>query len=225
LSPSPPRAITEFRLQISPAPLIDFATRAPEGAPLRTTALFLQQEHMQRGRRGLALCAPAYGAGVTFVTAALAVTLALDGGNILIIDANLHRPQMQVMFPPPEHAGAGLLQVLRGEADLVSAIERYEQVPNLSLMYAGGEDENGAELFDGPGFEQIIRDCQRSYDLVLVDTPPANRFAESRRIAAVTGYAAFVARRDRTYSTDLATLARDLKINRVEVIGTILNEG
>lgn len=212
-------------LQITPRSLIEFATRAPQGAALRDTAVFLHNEHMARGRRGLALCAPAYGAGVTFVTASLAVALAASGVNLLVLDANLHRPAMQDLIPPGRAIEAGLLQVLRGETDALSAIERAEAMPNLSVLYAGGVDADSAELFDAEAFEHVVRDCQRSYDLMLVDTPPANRFAEARRIAAVTGYAAIVARRDKTFATDLTALAKDLAVNRVDVIGTILNEG
>lgn len=203
---------------------LEAALHGPQGASLRDTATHLFETHIHRGRRGLALCAPAYGAGVTFVTASLALALAGVGANILVIDANLHQPGMDALFPPAE-GGAGVLQVLREEADLLSSVQPVPAAPNLSVLHAGGTDGDGAELFDQEIFERVMRDCQRSFDLTLVDSPPANRCAETRRIAAVTGYAAFVARRDRTYSTDLAALARDLRINRVHVLGAIFNEG
>ena len=193
-------------------------------AALHKTAAALMQ-HVNQGRRGLALCAAASGAGVSFVTASLAMSLARSGVNTLVVDSNLHRPAMHRLLPPAAPVEAGLSEVLRGESTSRAAIMEWPPIANLSVMYAGAVSPGVQDLFDTDIFEQAVGDCLRSYDITLLDAPPANRCAETRRIAAVAGYAAVVARRNITFAEDLATIVADLRTNRVEIIGTIFNEG
>ena len=60
---------------------------------------------------------------------------------------------------------------------------------------------------------------------MLIDAPPPNRCAETRRNAAVAGYAAIVARRGATRAGDATSLMSDLRLDGTEVIGSIFNEG
>lgn len=210
----------------------DEPTRAPltpeavlRAGALLDTAQVILNEHVGRGRRGLALCAAASGAGVSFVTASLAIAIARSGVSTLVVDANLHRPAMHELMVPDAPIEGGLLQVLRDEVDPGTVIAEWTAVPNLSVLYAGGSDKGVEDLFDTDAFHRTMAYCLRSYGLTLVDAPPANRCAETRRIAAVTGYAAIIARRNVSYAEDITALLADLQLNRVEVIGTILNEG
>lgn len=195
----------------------------PAGA-LRDTAAQIRG-HMARGRRGLAICGAASGAGVSFVTASLALILAQSGVRTLVIEANLRSPTMRALIPAEGDVELGLSSFLSGEASDPSEVLRSDVLPNLSVIYAGSTRADAADLFDTDRFEQLMRYALRSYDLTLIDTPAANRCAETRRIAAVAGYAAIVARRDVTMAEDLATLVADLRLDRTEVIGSIFNEG
>lgn len=218
-------------LEIAAVPA-DEPARAPltpdavlRSGALLDTAQVILNDHVGRGRRGLALCAAASGAGVSFVTASLAMAIARSGVSTLVVDANLHRPAMHELMVPDAPVERGLLQVLRDQADPGALIAEWAAVPNLSVLYAGGRDKGVEDLFDTDAFHRTMAHCLRSYGLTLVDAPPANRCAETRRIAAVAGYAAIIARRNVSYAEDLTALLADLQLNRVEVIGTILNEG
>jgi receptor protein-tyrosine kinase len=210
----------------------DEPTRAPltpeavlQPGPLLDTAQVIVNEHVGRGRRGLAICAAASGAGVSFITAGLAMAIARSGVSTLVVDANLHRPAMHELLVPEAPVEGGLLQVLRDDADPGALIAEWPAMSNLSVLYAGGSDPGVEDLFDTDAFHRTMAYCLRSYGLTLIDAPPANRCAETRRIAAVAGYAAIIARRDVSYAEDLTALLADLQLNRVEVLGTILNEG
>lgn len=194
------------------------------GAALRAAAAAVRQ-HADQGRRGLAICAAASGAGVSFVTASLALTLSAGGLRTLVVDANLRDPSLVYLIPPVEPPAWGLLQLLEGGVDDPVAIVEPDLAPNLAAIYAGGSGSSVQDLFDTDRFERVMQYAFRTYDLTLIDTPPANRCAETRRIAAVAGYAAIVARRDVTMADDLKTLIADLRLDRTEVIGSIFNEG
>jgi protein-tyrosine kinase len=181
--------------------------------------------HVTSGRRGLAVCAAARGTGVSFVTASLGLTLADTGIRTLLIDANLRGPMLTELVPPRDPPTFGLLSYLRGEVESPSQLVETDVAPNLSAIYAGGTAEDVHDLFDTDRFEEVMTYALRTYDLTLIDTPPANRCAETRRIAAVAGYAVIVARRNVTMAEDLGQLVKDLRLDRTDVIGSIFNEG
>lgn len=207
------------------APLVGILGDAPEGAGVRDLATAILQEHVHRGRRGLAVCAAASGAGVTTTAAGLAVALAQAGVQTLVVEANLRRPSIEALITPGGPTEPGLLQFLTGEVSEPPAVVTHEVWPNLSVIYAGGSQPAVQDLFDTERFEELMQYALRTYELTVVDAPPANRCAETRRIAAVAGYAAVVARRDVTMADDMRTLVADLGKSRVEVIGAIFNEG
>lgn len=222
-SPADPASgATQIGLSARVAPPV---AQALESAALRDAAKTIIAAHANRGRRALALCAAASGTGVSFLTASLGMAIAQAGVDTLVLDANLRCPALQDLILPPSPHVPGLLQFLRGECDDPGSIPASAAIPNLSVIHAGGAEARPQDLFDTGRFEVLLGYCMRAFTMVLVDAPPANRCAETRRIASACGYAALVARRDETAARDLAVLMTELRTSRVEVIGTIFNEG
>lgn len=190
---------------------------------IRVLRTHLSAQHLRDGRRSLAICGPAVGAGCSYVAANLAVALAQTGVKTLLIDANLRQPGLDHFFVP-RRALPGLLQCLSDpNVGLRDAILEDVQ-PDLSLLFAGGESPNAQELVSGVGFKALIDSCVRDYDITIVDSPAANTSADARRIAAVLRYALVVAYRNHSYVKDIRTLVGELTNDRVRVVGTYLND-
>ena len=191
--------------------------------PLRSLATEIIVRHVDKGRRGLAVCGAASGAGVSFVAAGLGLALSQIGVDTLIVDANLRKPSLNELIECDPLPTSGLLQHLRGEAPGLETLVHAQIMPDLSVLYAGGIEPQPQELFDGDRFRQLIGACMRNHQLIIVDAPQSSRCAEARRIAAVTGYAVVVGRRDVSFSEDLTALSRDLATDGVVIVGSILN--
>lgn len=190
---------------------------------IRVLRTHLAAQHLRDGRRSLAVCAPAADVGCSYVAANLAVGLAQTGVKTLLIDGNLRAPGLARLFGAGE-AVPGLADCL-ADADLPLRDALHEEiVPGLSLLFAGRVGADAQELLGGAGFKALIDACVRDYDLTLIDTPPANAFADARRIASVMRYAMIVTQRDRTYVRDVRTLVDELRADRVRVVGTYLND-
>lgn len=198
--------------------------RGPSAQPFRTLATEILVQHVDKGRRALAICAATAGTGASFVTATLGVALSQVGVETAIVDANLRAPSLDRFILPDPAPSAGLLQFLRDPDVALEDILCSHALPDLSLIYAGGVDPKPQDLFDTERFKQAIRACMRGHQLTLVDTPPASRSAEARRIAAVAGYAIIVGRRDLTFTEDLGVMHRELTDAGVTVIGSVFND-
>lgn len=194
-----------------------------KAAPFQSLATEIALGHVDKGRRGLAICAATVGAGVSFTTASLGVALSRVGVDVLLIDANLRQPSLdQLIIPEPAMPG-GLLSYLHGDVDDVRNLPRTEVGAHLSVLYAGGVEARPQELFDTRRFRQLVSACMRDHQLVVIDTPPANQCAETRSIAVAAGYAVVVARRNISFMSDLSLLTRDLTQDGVNVIGSVFN--
>jgi len=190
---------------------------------IRALRTHIMAQHVQKGRRALAICGASPGVGCTFVAANLAVALAQIGVKTLLLDANLRAPRLDRLISPLRE-GHGLLQCL--SSDNVSFIDSIEPdvLPDLSVMYAGGVASNPQELLAGGRFKQLVDFCLRDFDATIVDTPPANGSADVRRISTVIGYSLIVTRRNRTFVEDVKILTGQLEADHARVVGTVLNQ-
>jgi capsular exopolysaccharide synthesis family protein len=180
-------------------------------------------QHVDEGRRAVAVCAASAGVGCTFIAVNLAVAMAQIGLKTLLIDANLRSPGIEAMIPP-SGARDGLRQCLAsrdvGFSDCIEA----EVITNLSVMYSGGAAPNPQELLAGDRFKALMEYCLRDFDVTIVDTPPANSCSDARRVSTIVRYSLIVTRRNQTFIADVRALTAQLQGDHARVIGTVLNE-
>ncbi len=205
------------------SPLL-FTLSEPNGdqaEAIRAIRTHVMAQHIERGRRALAVCAPSRGVGCTFVAANLAVSLSQIGIKTILIDGDLHNPGVSDLILSPSPRG-GLAGCLASEGPFSDCID-FEVAPNLSVILAGRAVENSRELLAGDRFQMLMDFCLRDFDVTIVDTPPANSSSDARRISTVLGYSLIVAGNNRTYVNDVKTLADQLRSDHAKVLGTVLN--
>lgn len=198
----------------------------PRAEAINALRTHVVAQHLNKGRRALAVCAASADVGCTFVAVNLAVSLSQIGLNTLLIDGDMRRPGVQQLIPIPlTGAGVGLAECLAGEEDGFARYVQTGAYEHLSVMYAGDPPANPQELIGGERFRALIESCLRDYDITVIDTPPANSYADARRISSVVAYSLVVARRNVSLVEDVKTLVGELEIDHAQVIGTVLNEG
>lgn len=206
----------------SPARLLSLHLREAELAePVRALAHHITSLKAHQGRRGLAICAPSPGAGVSFIASNLAVALAQSGIETLIIDGNLGRPGLDGIFGL-DPSSKGLGDLLSDTSLWLGDVIQPSLVPQLSVLTVGGPDAAG-DVDDGR-LQDIIDSAERQFDFTLIDTPAANGSASTLRLASAVGYAVIVARRNDSFASDVAVLSDALRRTGVEVVGAVLNE-
>ncbi|WP_137754168.1 CpsD/CapB family tyrosine-protein kinase [Sphingopyxis sp. L1A2A] len=182
----------------------------------------LVSKHLQDGKRSLAICGATAGVGVSFVAANLAVAMAQAGVHTLLLDCNLREPSLDQYFLS-EQPTRGLSDYLASDQDSELALINPDVIPNLSIMFSGSPTEQAQRLLSKTRFQTLIENCVRSFDLTIVDCPPASSSADTRRIAALVRHALVIARKDRSYLSDMRRLITELQTDRANVIGSFLN--
>ncbi len=130
--------------------------------------------------RIIAITAARPGEGKTTLTIALARSLASSGLAVLAIDCDIRQPS----FDPVFRTGGlpGLTDNLAGLARLEDVIIRDSLSP-LSVIPAGTQAQAALSLFLSPALPSRLNALRRSYDVILLDVPPAFALAEGRVLA------------------------------------------
>jgi chain length determinant protein tyrosine kinase EpsG len=197
-----------------------FGRRAEAVRALRgeITARWLTHE---TGGRSLAIVSPDRGEGRSYVTANLAVAFAQLGKRTLLIDADMRNPRQHLMFGLDSQSGLSAVLTGRGEASSVRQVAPFE---NLCILPAGVLPPNPQELLVRPDFEWLLREVEKNFEVILVDTPPGAHFADAQAVSVSTRGALMVVRKDVTRPKAVAALGEKIAGNKARVIGSVMNE-
>lgn len=174
------------------------------------------------GHKALTILSPGSGDGCSFVAANLAVVFSQLGERTLLIDANLRTPRQHQLFKLT--GAAGLSDILAGRAGL-EAVIRIPSLVGLSVLPAGAVPPNPQELLSRQTFNEILVTLGKNFDVILIDSSAATNFADAQTIAARTGSAIMVARKNQSSLPAMSRIARSLEDSGVTLVGTVLNDG
>lgn len=153
----------------------------------------------------------------------IALSYAQAGKRVLLVDADMRKPRMHNVFGVVNDAG--LCDVLNMDETfdgLDACIEKTE-FNNLYLLPTGPIPENPAELIDSVRFEQLIRQLENTYDLIVFDSPPSAHLVDSLLIARQVDGMAVVVRLLSTPRQALQYLANNLRSSNTHLLGIIVN--
>src|SRR5688572_5532317 len=184
------------------------------------TQLLVRWFNPAAGQRTLAVTSPCAREGRSFIAANLAVVFSQLGQRTLLIDADFRAPRQQAIFNVSDRFG--LSSALSGRADL-SAAAPVTGLAGLNVLPAGPLPPNPLELLSRGAFPALLAKAQQEYDLILIDTPPTNDYADAQSIVHRAGDAMMVSRKDQTLLSDTDRAARDLSDASGRIVGTLMN--
>jgi capsular exopolysaccharide synthesis family protein len=163
--------------------------------------------------------------GKTTVVSNLGIALAEINRRVLLIDADLRRPQLHKVFDVPN--SWGLSDLLREKTALadspLEALARPTQIPELYVLPSGPGTVSISNLLYSPRLPELLERLRREFDTVLIDTPPMLQIADARVLGQLADAAILVLRAGQT-TRDAALAAKDrFAEDGIPLLGTILN--
>jgi len=159
--------------------------------------------------------------GKSTIASHFAIANAKNGQKTLLIDGDLRRPSIQrVMNLDSER---GLADVLAENSPWKDALVQKSGVANLDILLAGSASARTPEVI-GPRLDQLIDEATKTYDLVILDSPPVHGFPEPLRMATAVDGVMIVALAGRTNRKALAATLAVLTRLRAHVLGVVLNQ-
>jgi polysaccharide biosynthesis transport protein len=184
---------------------------------VRTNLLFSSADE---GGRSIVVTSTAPGEGKTVVASNLAMALAQAGQRVLLIDADMRKPRVHLVFEMLQEPG--LSNVLVGNAKSSEAI-RTTTVPGLWVMPAGLLPPNPAELLGSKRFKDFMASLGGHFDWVMIDTPPVMAVTDSSVVAHLVNGVLFVVGAEMTNRHAAVRALEQLGHARAKFVGTVLN--
>ena len=197
-----------------------FHPRTEELRALRTQ-LLIHWYSPENGRKVLVVASPEAGEGRSYIAANLAIVFSQLGARTLLVDADMRHPRQHQIFGLSEEHGLSTL--LAGRSDRRTAYPIHG-LNRLSVLPAGPLPPNPQELVSRPVFASFVSELQAAYDVVVIDTPPSGKYADTQNIAFRAGNALVVARKNHTAISATQKAVRDLAGTGARVVGTVVNE-
>lgn len=150
----------------------------------------------------------------------LAITLAMDGQNVILVDCDLRKPVLH-KYMKSARGRKGLTNVLAGEAELESCITKLKDV-NISTLIAGTVPPNPSEILSSTAMAEVIERLKEHYDYVILDAPPVSVVTDAAILGGMVDGALLVVR-SKYASIDAIKLAKQ-KLDEVgvKIFGVVL---
>jgi Mrp family chromosome partitioning ATPase/uncharacterized protein involved in exopolysaccharide biosynthesis len=193
--------------------------------------------------RTLVVTSAAPGEGKTLTSANLSVTFAYDGLRVLLIDCDVRRPRLHGLFQVPR--SPGLMELLTpsfngsddaqsltfnpgaGRTDSgrpVTDVIRPTNVRGLSLLTCGALPTNPSGLLSGVRMRALLQELAKSFDLVILDTPPVLATADAGILSSIADGVLLVVRAGQTDRVAAKRAHQQLVYVGANVVGTVLND-
>jgi non-specific protein-tyrosine kinase len=157
------------------------------------------------------------------------------GSRVILVDADLRRPSLHLIFGAANEQGltGTLLNAGTAIAGANGTARNYlpwnelplikTQVPNLRLLTSGALPPNPAEVLNSGLMGELITRLSSEADYVLFDAPPLLAVADAAILAARLDATLLVLKAGKTNRDDAREAKEQLEKVRAHLIGTILN--
>ena len=150
--------------------ILDFDSKKMKNKlePFRSLRANLKHIAAANNLKTFMVCSAVKGEGKTTLTVNMAITFAMDGKKVIVIDGDLRRPQIHSLLSVPREIG--LADYLLDEAGVEQVIKptRYE---NLFAVTSGDRPHAPAELLGTIRFGQLLDELAQHADFVFLDSP------------------------------------------------------
>jgi protein-tyrosine kinase len=173
--------------------------------PLLAKAALLDSDSPENARANVVMVASTVsGDGKTFTAINLALSLALERDKqVVLIDGDVVKRELSRRLGFA--SDGGLIELLQDSSRPLDEYLIQTDVPNLSVLPAGGTSIHATELLSSTRMQALVDQISHNPDcLVIFDSPPLLLTTESQAIAAIAGQALLVVRHGETSKEMLA---------------------
>ncbi|MFQ5718265.1 MAG: GumC family protein [Acidobacteriota bacterium] len=206
--------VPRFKKQMNPSVREAYRT-------LRTSLLFSSKA---RSLNTLLLTSAAPGEGKTSTAASLARTLASAGDRVVIVDADLRRPNLHNQFGVERSSGL-TNYLMSAERDQAWAryLKKVENASNLSVITCGPIPPNPPELFSTDKFIDLVSQLKSNFDWVIIDSPPVASLSDSIVLGSLVDMVILVVKHNENDRDLIKRASTGLRKVGANVIGAVLN--
>lgn len=158
------------------------------------------------------------GEGKSTASSNLAISFSKMGKKVLLIDADMRRPNIHNIFKL--NNSAGLSNVVSKMISFEEAV-KCDVITDLDVLVAGTIPPNPSELMCSNSFINMIEKLTEEYEYIIIDTPPVGVVADALLLKDLIAGFVVVVREKVTTHRDLSKLLESMKLADTKVLGLV----
>ena len=156
--------------------------------------------------------------GKTTVISNLAVSLAMNGKKVLLLEGDLRSPRVHRPFNLSNDIG--LHNYVIGEMKFDEIVQKTSY--NVDVITRGEKIENPSAVIASHKFASLVEEAKTKYDYVLIDCPPVLDISDYIHISTISDGTIFCVAFGITKKVFVKEAVQLLKQSKIKLLGTVL---
>jgi len=186
----------------------------------RTIRTFLLSTSRFPGLKTLAISSSLPDEGKTTTATNLDISLAQLGKKVILIDADLRKPDIHKIFKIENTQG--LSDCLTSDLQIMGMIKR-TPIPNLFIINSGSIQSSPSEILGSEPMREFTDSLKQIFDFILFDVPPILSVTDATAINANLDGMVLVVKGDKTPGDVLKLSLARLELMDIKPLGIIIN--
>ena len=192
---------------------------SPFSEAIRTLRSGIHMSDVDRPPKVIQITSSRPGEGKTTIAISLAISAALAGHKVALVDADLRHPSLSRFFKLEQEQG--LVDLLIG-ATTFEKVLRFQNDLKLMVIPAGGKTLNPPDVLGSERMKALISHLGETFDYVVLDTPPVGPVIDPVIVANLADKTIFVVQWASTPRELVDTSVRQVSTHK-RVAGIVLN--
>jgi non-specific protein-tyrosine kinase len=203
--------------------------RSPAAEAYKTLRTNIQFSSLDKPVRTLLVTSTRPNEGKSLAVANLALTFAQMGNTVALVDADLRRPALHILFGVSNEVG--LTNFILNAGKTSNNGRASGQIPfvpsdisNLKLLTSGPLPPNSAEVLGSSRMSELIERLKDEADYVIFDAPPVLALTDAAVLATKVDGTILVLKAGKTSRDDAREAKEQLQKVRANLLGVVLND-
>jgi succinoglycan biosynthesis transport protein ExoP len=211
------------RFKTGSGPLITVKQpRAPVSEAFRSLRTSLEFAAVDSPLKSILITSASPQDGKTTVAANLACVIAQSKHSVIILDADLRRPQIHKHFQLMNRLGL-TNKLVQPKEQLTGSVQNTE-LPTLKVITSGSLPPDPSELLGSAKMQEMISSLVDQFDFLIIDTPPVMMVTDAVVLASRVNGVVLVVKPSVTKRTELYHVIDQMRQVNARLLGVVLND-
>ncbi len=160
------------------------------------------------------------GEGKSFIASNLALSLAISGKKVVLVDADIRSPKTSSIFKLEKEKG--MAEYLEGKVK-ADEIVKEGVTKNLYIIPAGRTSFNATELLLNGNLRELFTYLEGVFDYIIIDTSPVDPVTDAYVLSEYCDKTLFVIRHGYTPKTMIQLLDENNKVKALRSLAIVFN--
>ncbi len=186
---------------------------------IRTSLAYLGVSHA--GKKRVLVTSSLSGEGKSFVALNLALSLAMTGKKVVLLELDLANPSLSKKLEVEYEQGVS--DYLMGQCEPEDVIKRTTANNNLFFLPCGTLPDNPSELIMNERLKELLNYLEDIFDHVVIDSAPASLLSDAYVLSPMCHATLYVVKHKFTPKVYLERLEQENSVSQLMNVGIIFN--